>query len=398
METGSSLALQWKDDDFFRCHPSRKRVRDACLERVRWDALCRYASSKNSGRPCTLLGMSTVGGVHLIRLLSFEDTRWIARVQLEPSTALSASLLQAEIDTMALVRDKTGIPIPNVFGYELTDANEIGAAFVLMEFLPGPSAMDAEEGYESHHGQIPTTRKDQFYREVAEIQVQMASVRLPKIGSITRRNDNSFGVGPIPGFGGPFSTAGDFFKEWAKQAKFPLSDEDIRNYMANGPGEEIIRSIENFLSSLQNLANNISVDNDRGPFPLYHHDFYQSNIIVDDKFRILGIIDWEGASTVPWELVEPPLFLSIVPPGMDDPNNYKSDGTPKDQSMIQRLHERGEYVKFVQAKEEEMGIDKKLSKTLLDSNIQGLARAIKVYHDPGKLGFYCEVLAPFNSS
>ncbi|GES58310.1 phosphotransferase enzyme family [Aspergillus terreus] len=398
MDTISSLALQGKDDEFYRRYPSRKRLVDSCLERVSWDALCRYASSKNSGRPCTLLGMSTIGGVYLIRLLSFGDMQWIARVQLEPSTPLSASLLRAEIDTMALVRAKTDIPIPHVFGYEFSDANEIGAAFILMEFLPGPSAMDADGGYETHHGQIPTTKKEEFYREVAGIQVQMASVRLPQIGSITRRNDNSFEVGPIPGLEGPFPTATDYFREWAKQAKFPLPDEGIRSSMAGGPVEEIIESIKNFPRSLQNLANNIAGNNDDGPFPLYHPDFYHSNMIVDHKFRILGIIDWEGASTVPWEIVEPPLFLSKVPLGMDDPNNYHADGTPKDRSVIQRLHESGEYVKFVQAKEEEMGLDRKLSTTLLDSNIQGLAYAIKVYRDPGKLGFYCKILTPFNTS
>ncbi|KAG2420429.1 hypothetical protein HFD88_000041 [Aspergillus terreus] len=260
---------------------------------------------------------------------------------------------------MALVRSQTSVPLPNVFGYELTDANEIGAAFILMEFLPGPSAMDADGG-------------------------------LPKIGSIIRRDNNSFDVGPIPGLGGPFSTATEFFREWAKQARFPLSEERIRRAMAGGPVDEIIRSIKDFPRRLQDLANNISRNNDSGPFPLYHHDLYHSNMIVDDKFLILGVIDWEKASTVPWQLVEPPLFLSIVPATMDDPNNYEADGTPKNQSEIQRLQERSEYAKFVQAKEEEMGIDEKLSETLLDPNIQSLARAIKVYHDPGKLGFYCQ--------
>ncbi|PLB47847.1 hypothetical protein P170DRAFT_437575 [Aspergillus steynii IBT 23096] len=63
--------LHWKDEDFYHHHPSYKQQRDACINRVNWDALCRYASSKNSGLPCVLLDKSTIGGIHLIRLLSF---------------------------------------------------------------------------------------------------------------------------------------------------------------------------------------------------------------------------------------------------------------------------------------------------------------------------------------
>ncbi|KAL2864030.1 uncharacterized protein BJX67DRAFT_362282 [Aspergillus lucknowensis] len=80
--------------------------------------------------------------MNLIRIISFEDTQWAARVQLEPWTSLSASLLQAEVDTVALVRSQKSVPLPNVFGYESSGANEIGAAFILMEFLPGLSAVD----------------------------------------------------------------------------------------------------------------------------------------------------------------------------------------------------------------------------------------------------------------
>ena len=112
-----------------------------------------------------------MGGVHLIRLLDFGDTKWIARVQLKPSTESSASLLRYDIGAAELVSARTKIPVPKIFGYELDDANEVHAAFVLMEFFHGPSAMDAEGGFEVHWGQIPPARRESFYREVAGIQV-----------------------------------------------------------------------------------------------------------------------------------------------------------------------------------------------------------------------------------
>lgn len=164
-------SLHWKDDVYYCQHPSRKQARDACLQRVNWKALCEYASSINADEPCSLLDKSTIGGVHLIRLLSFGGTQWIARVQLEPSTPTTASLLRAEIHAMELVRARTDIPVPKIFGYELDSTNRVGAAFILMEFLPGSSAMDADGGYEVHHGSISPKRQSVFYKQIASIQV-----------------------------------------------------------------------------------------------------------------------------------------------------------------------------------------------------------------------------------
>lgn len=184
---------------------------------------------------------------------------------------------------------------------------------------------------------------------------------------------------------------------WAKHTKFPLTDRDIRQFTKNGPTEDILNSVHNFPRRLENLASNIST-HDTGPFPLYHPDLYHSDIIVNDSFRVLGVIDWEGACTVPWELVDPPLFLSIMPPAMDDPRNYKANRQPRDPDSIQHLKERAQYTQYVQEKERELKVDQKLSTIILNPAVQGLAYAMKVYLDPGKLGFYCNVLQPFSWS
>lgn len=171
--------LNWKDETYYNQHPHQAKLRDACLSRVNWDALCRYASSKNSGRQCTLLEQNTLGGGHLIRLLRFpspetsesNQTLWIARIQLEQSTPETESLLCAEINTMELVRIKAGIPVPRIYGYELSDGNSVRAAFTLMDFIPGSSAMDADGGFKIHAGRVPDERKKVFFEEVARVQV-----------------------------------------------------------------------------------------------------------------------------------------------------------------------------------------------------------------------------------
>ncbi|RDW68783.1 uncharacterized protein DSM5745_08543 [Aspergillus mulundensis] len=325
--------------------------------RVNWDALCKYASFKNSDSPCRLPDQSAIGGVHLVRLLTFGDTQWIARVQLEPSTPATTSLLSADINVMEVVRARTNIRVPEIYRYEPSNENSVDAAFFLMEILPGE-------------------KREAFFKKVASIQVQLSPVRLPKIGSLIRRDDKSFDVGPLPVLGGPFSTATEFYLAWAKHARFPTNDKEIRKSMQSGPGDETLSSIHNFPRSVRDLAGKRSAC-DTGPFPLYHPDFHHSNIIVDDSFAVLGVIDWEGGCAVPW-----------------GPDNYDAGGKHRDPDAIRRLSERVQYARFVQEMESELGVDERLSR-LMDSEIQGLAQAMKVYHDPGKLGFYCDVRRPF---
>jgi hypothetical protein len=135
---------------------------------INWDGLCEYAATKNISLPCTILPDKFGGGRHIVKLLSFNEdisTLWIARIQREPSTDLTASCLRTEIDTMEFIRMKTEIRMPKIYAYELYDTNIVGAPFMLMEYIHGKSGMDFD------HGHIPLAQKSQFYKDVATIQV-----------------------------------------------------------------------------------------------------------------------------------------------------------------------------------------------------------------------------------
>ncbi|ERF71248.1 hypothetical protein EPUS_05300 [Endocarpon pusillum Z07020] len=122
--------------------------------------------------------------------------------------------------------------------------------------------------------------------------------------------------------------------------------------------------------------------------PQAHPDLYHSNVIVDDKFKNLALTDWQGTCIVPWELVEFPLFLSTVSRAMDAAFNNDQNGQPKPADARLRWKERAEYVQMVKAAETAMNKDAALSRTLGTTDVQGLAHAIKVYTEPGKLSFY----------
>lgn len=119
---------------------------DISLERsipsINWDALKDYAISikygphKDPGErgtlKCEIPPIYSMGGLHLVRLLAFEDgAKWVARIQLRETTPDSTSLLLSEMHTLSLLRERTDVPVPRVFGYD-TCQGRIGRAFMII--------------------------------------------------------------------------------------------------------------------------------------------------------------------------------------------------------------------------------------------------------------------------
>lgn len=152
---------------------------DSSMPAIDWAALQQYAiqvhqsldqTSKASN--CHVLPIYNNGGLHLVRLLEFEDgTKWIARIQIHEWTPDSEKRLLHEIHTLSILKERTDVPVPAVFGYDAS-GKFIGRAFMLMEFIPGSTAMDAFGGWDVHHGEIPAEYKARFAQRIARIQVR----------------------------------------------------------------------------------------------------------------------------------------------------------------------------------------------------------------------------------
>ncbi|KAI8627707.1 hypothetical protein F5Y19DRAFT_440943 [Xylariaceae sp. FL1651] len=164
--------------------------------------------------------------------------------------------------------------------------------------------------------------------------------------------------------------------------KFPHEKDRILAIMGGGPAERVLTAIEEFPSIIRARAKGLS-NNDDGPFPLCHADFFHSNIVVDDTFKVLGIIDWGGLCTLPLELVTFPDFLDAMPAQFDLPDKYDEDGQPKDDEQRERWSDREKYVQIV--KPLESG-DNVLSRYLVQAKNLALAYSMKAFKR-GKLGF-----------
>ena len=120
----------------------------ASLARINWNELCLRASRLNNGLLCTPLDLENAGLNNVVRLLQFPDssTVWVVRIPLNDSDT-TCHRLQAEIDAMHLIAEKTDVRLPRIFDYELTANNPVGVPFILMEFLPGNVAKDMFGGW-----------------------------------------------------------------------------------------------------------------------------------------------------------------------------------------------------------------------------------------------------------
>jgi hypothetical protein len=112
-------------------------------------------------------------------------------------------------------------------------------------------------------------------------------------------------------------------------------------------------------------------------------------MVDENSFDVTGIIDWEGACTVPWELIAFPDFLTAMPVSFDLPQNYGQDGQPLDEEVQETWRERGEYIEMVKSAELE---DNLLSSCLSSKRSQAISYLYGAYTSVGKLGTYDRVI------
>lgn len=157
-------------------------------------------------------------------------------------------------------------------------------------------------------------------------QAQLATLSFPLIGSICGITDlgepviGKMSTAASDGFfpPGPFSTAIEFFTAAGKAA---LRRADV----CDGTSSHLIRlGALVFLDIVQETE---LFRESQARYPLNHIDLGTHNILVDDNFNFLAIIDWEFAQTAPWQVNHYPMPFPLLWPdarikgALDDPEH-----------------------------------------------------------------------------
>lgn len=166
---------------------------------------------------------------------------------------------------------------------------------MLMEYINGLTASELRERKECAPLVYGTKEQDARLRQqMAQIQIDLARCRFDSIGSLRfNEKDNGFCIGPETVTGlGPWKSSFAYHIDAAEHA------------LKSSASRDELSSRHSFAVPLvfKDLVTRFCSD-DTGPFSLTNRDFGFHNVLVDDNFSIIGVIDLDGIMAAPKEVV-----------------------------------------------------------------------------------------------
>ncbi|KAK4041470.1 hypothetical protein C8A01DRAFT_45427 [Parachaetomium inaequale] len=293
---------------------------DRLRARIDDDAVCKYASSLNGGRKCSVEHSNMMGCANYHARVRFHDgsRSWLLRVPRVTDFAGGPEsfveyLVVSEYATLKFL-EKTTVPAPRAFGHGLcSDGSDqgIGVSFLLIEELPGKPWLD---------GGIPADESNQdqkakIWSGLADIIAELARHPFPKAGSLCLDVASRIQVGPTASDrfvvldpDGPFEGAVDYYTAWAEQYLALIAD---RQLYPEYPVDAYIV----YLFLKENAWQLAQEEGKQAPtrveFFLKHVDDHGDHLLLDDDDNITGVIDWQMARVVPRAEAFGPSLISV---------------------------------------------------------------------------------------
>jgi hypothetical protein len=276
---------------------------DARLIDLKHDAIKHVATYYISGGHGRCVGVEalTDGAFHEVNILAFADG-WtcIGRFAKDDKHPLK---IESEVATMRYVRQRTTIPVPEVYLVNLNPCHVVGAQFIIMQRIEGTNLCKIWE-------ELDLDQKNAALDQVIDVMVQLSGLKFSEIGSL--RYDGS--PGPLcteqeeTPHRGPFSSAREFMVS-------AMPGERIENGTPT-KATRINRKLKTYIEEAFRKYSPHSILDQ--PFRLMHSDFHSQNMLFtwDDKNKspqLTGIIDWDWSRTaLPYEFFEYPTFIQDI--------------------------------------------------------------------------------------
>ncbi|CAK7219178.1 hypothetical protein SEUCBS140593_003803 [Sporothrix eucalyptigena] len=278
------------------------------------------------GQPVTLSKQFSAGQYWIcFELVAANEGLVIARVRLPRHPDMPASLsdedeqysINCEVATMKYVRKKLpAVKLPQVYAYEAPGslrASSVGAAYMLLEGFYGNTLQDVTFDICS----LAISTQVHIITQWTSAQAEIATLAFACIGSISSISENGEPVlgrlasAPIEGLNssGPFSSTTEYFVTIADSAAAKARPLD-----SNPSDPSYWATMGTFV--FQDIVHNTPLYHVTGEesFPLNHMDLGTQNILIDEDYNFLAIIDWEFAQTAPWPVNYYPMPFSLTWP------------------------------------------------------------------------------------
>ena len=261
-------------------------------------------SEKTNILTCLIEEKPLFGSSNVLFVITFSDhVKWIARFPgygVSSFGDLEARRLLSDIQTKALIRSSTSIPIPEVFAWDLTRGNAVGAPYHLETFVEGLPLAERWTG----EWLSDESKKMKVLRKLAQLMSQLHSLHFDKIGSLVLGADGtSLKVDTMVEMNHSWDmmSQGKIWPTASLSGPFGSTKEYLLS-MLYDPEEvpEVRRHIKADIAILRQAIDSIpkTLDTPQS-FSLGHPDFNYQNILTDDEGEITGIIDWDGVDTCP---------------------------------------------------------------------------------------------------
>ncbi|KAK4201544.1 kinase-like domain-containing protein [Triangularia verruculosa] len=216
--------------------------------------------------------------------------------------------LLSEIATMNIVRQRTSIPVPRIFEFEISTDGPFGYPFVLMEYLGG---RQLDTGLTES---IPRMYHPKVAKQLANVLAKLQNLTFSRIGRLWCGEAGDQPVGIIPmGWHhspGPLETSLEYFYNQRRG--------ENREIIAFRPNDADWLTACWVLKTA--LAHTVIEDRVRGPFPLCHLDLHYGNLLFDEEYNLTGVLDWSNAQAAPLEQLSVCPELVIFPGRSDEDN------------------------------------------------------------------------------
>jgi len=267
----------------------------------------------------SLLGRGSYN--HVYRLEFTDGTQLAASVSNQDDEDFNAQAKQSEIEAMKFVRESglyPDIPVPKVYGWDLTFNNPAWAPYVLMEVVNGETLQDLrDENGRYGLDTLPHRQQLSIVRTLAKLKASLSRpLSFNKIGSIIiDTEEGKPAVGPLMTLtekclGGPFRSADELWRSCLEQEILHAVNE-----WCNLEVDELSTSLSDpkcapqtfseIFQLLSALIPQFNIPKEYCLLVLHHPDLALRNIFFDkdslssDQPKITGVIDWGGAQILP---------------------------------------------------------------------------------------------------
>ncbi|EFY91559.1 hypothetical protein J3459_014636 [Metarhizium acridum] len=263
------------------------------------------------------------GSYNLCFFIQFSDLqKCVLRIPLRPClTSCPGRKVQSEVATMRCLAENTTIPVPKVLAYSTDDNSDPFSTFIILDYIDGCRLSSAQMD------SLCAQEREELYKSLADMYIQLRRLEFSSIGRL-EQSPNGFEVRQktasidmnmqqLEGLD-PFTIQNTYhdkhgYLRSANAYANMLLDIGYNAFFKSrhaieiGMGRDAIYHHYLFYQHAKRWVNPAL---DGGPFVLVHGDLHPSNLIVNEKMSIIGVLDWEWSRVVPVQFFVPPLWLT----------------------------------------------------------------------------------------